>query len=124
MTKTEIRYRIDTLIRCAKITSNDNLREEWVVEAVNLLNAIEEKNVVDNPIKTWCDKYAVVTDGKVGYRMKRSDVYDYYLFCRMNESGLPHFTRNAFYQELENLNIPLVKSCGTHWFGILRKELK
>lgn len=122
MTKTEIRYRIDTLIRCAKITMNEILREEWVVEAVNLLDVLQEAEIISNPIKVWIEKNCIITDGKKNGRMDRTKVYNFYNSCVTKNGEFPYMSRNAFYNELRELNVPMGKSNGIEWCGIVRKE--
>lgn len=123
MKKSDIRYRIDTLLKCARITTNETYREEWIVEVVNLLNQLNAENDVDNDscIKEFMDKYVTITDGSVGKRTKRLDVWRHYNYC-VQKYGLPYITKNYFYKEVRSYNIPEGKSDnGRDYFGLICK---
>ena len=126
--KSELRYRIDTLIKCAKTTTNDILREEWLIESANLLDELEEselEKIYFSPVECWIKEYAIITDGKRGNRTLRREFYNYYIFCRKHDPRFPYLSRQAFNAELKQLNVATGKSGGNIWVGaIIRKENK
>lgn len=118
MIKTKIRFRIEKLLVCAKITTDDKLREELVAEALDLLDEMEDNCKKEN----WLEDIVEITDGKYGRCMKRSDFYSYYLRKRAEDKTIPNYTRNALYQYVRDYGVREWKGVGDVHFAVIKRE--
>lgn len=112
--KDDTRYKIDSLIKIASITSDRILREECCMEAKNLIDDINESiDCITLFLTRYCD---VGTN----FRTSRSDIFEYYNFIREKED-LPYLTIKHFYARLREYGVPEGKSQGIWYFGIRKR---
>lgn len=111
--KDDYRYKIDSLIKIANITSDEILREECCADAKNMLDNIEESA---DSVQVFLDKYFVVGEG----RIKRTSVFEFYNDVRM-ENDFPYLTKKQLYGRIVGLGVGLGKYCGYHMFLMSRK---
>ena len=109
MKKSDLRYRIDTLLKIASRTYDDVLREECCTEAKNLLDDTLEESV--DSVEIFLAKYCTVGRG----RTLRSKVAEAYNQKRIIE-GYPYYSRNELYARLREKGVGEVKTCGENCF--------
>ena len=112
--KDDYRYKIDSLIKIANITSDEILREECCASAKNMLDKIEESA---DCVQMFLNKYFVVGDG----RTKRTSVFELYNNVR-TENDFPYLTKRQLYGRIVGLGVGEIKTNGYHTFVMKRKE--
>lgn len=111
--KDDTRYKIDTLIKIASITSDHLLREECCMEAKNLIDDIHE-NI--DCITLFLTNYY---DIGANFRIKRSDVFEHYNFVREKE-GFPYLTSHNFYRRIREHGVGEGKA--GYWYFNMRQK--
>lgn len=108
------RYKIDTLLKMAKTTSNEVLRERYIAEADVELQYLSEDSMsiqtlsVENFVN---DCIEIDTTEKIS----REDLYTAYLdFCNKNNETC--FSKNILYRYLRNSGFYEMKSNGIRYF--------
>lgn len=111
MKKSDLRYRIDTLLKIAGRTYDDVLREECCVEAKNLLDDTLEETI--DSVDMFLTKYCNVGKG----RTSRTEIYEAYNQKRLKE-GYPYYSRNALYARLRENGVTEIKTEGRRYFAM------
>lgn len=111
--KDDYRYKIDSLIKIANITSDDILREECCASAKNMLDNIEES--LDS-VQVFLNKYFVIGKG----RTKRTNVFELYNDHRA-ENDFPYLSKRQLYARIVGLDVGYGKYCGYHVFYMEKK---
>ena len=108
------RYKIDTLLKMAKTTSNEALREKYIAEADIELQYLSEDTLsvqtssVENFIND-CFEY------NINERISRDELYDAYIdFC--NKNNVTCFSKNILYRSIRNHGFDEIKSNGVRFF--------
>lgn len=119
MNTKDIRYRIDTLVKLARTTTNGDLREQWIVEAKDLLDSINS-NICETENDFWTDfindNFDIEREGKT----PRTEVYETYLnYCKKHsEEPLP---RHACYESLRKHGVYQTAISGQRYIKLKRK---
>ena len=109
----DIRFRIDSLIAIAKSTTDDELRERLLAEAVELLDFTDDqedgqKKEFDS-VKSFVDDIVIY---KPRSKVRRADVYDrYYKYCFDNRYIA--ISRGKFYTHMRALGFPTFRGSST-----------
>jgi len=109
--KSDLRYRIDTLLKIASRTYDDVLREECCVEAKNLLDDTLEE--ATDSVDMFIAKYCTVGKG----RTSRTAIYEAYNQKRINE-GYPYYSRTALYARLRENGVTEIRTGGGRYFAM------
>lgn len=112
--KDDYRYKIDSLIKIANITSDDILREECCASAKNMLDNIEES---EDCVQMFLSRYFVIGDG----REKRTSVFEFYNNIR-TENDFPYLTKRQLYGRITELGVGQLKTNGYHVFVMKQKR--
>lgn len=92
------RYKIDTLLKMAKTTNSDYLREKYIAEADIELQSLTEENGVcsSNSVENFIDE-CIVQDFESS--IERTTLYRKYIeYCK--RQNVSFATRNALYRYL------------------------
>lgn len=103
MKKSDLRYRIDTLLKIASRTYDDVLREECCTEAKNLLDDTLEE--ATDSVQLFLAKYCIVGTG----RTKRSKVFEVYNQKRIAE-GYPYYSKRELYARFRENGVGEIKT--------------
>ena len=115
----DIRYRINTLVKLARTTTDGDLREQWVVEAKDLLDTIGD-DVSETENDFWTDFLTDNFDMEREGKTPRTEVYEVYLNYCKKQSEEP-LTRHDCYEALRKLGIYQTVVNGQRYIKLKRK---